>query len=527
MKQPVYLNLVLHAHLPYVRHPEYPETLAESWLFEAINECYLPLLRMLDRLARDHIDYRLTLSLSPTLLSQLDDSLLQQRFNRYIEQRIGLAEREIHRLRHLPGQQRLAFWYHNLFAANRDDYQRYQGDLVGAFAAHQQTGKLRLITTAATHGFLPLLRPETGAVANQIKIGLDSFQRRFGFASQGFWLPECGYYPDLENTLQAQGVRYFFTESHALLDAEPTPDQGIFAPLRTGNIYAFGRHPALSAAVWSAEQGYPGHPDYREYHRDIGSELTAAELQPCASADGARVNTGIKYHKVTGYEQKALYQPEKAAEQAWRDAENFVQRCRQSAAGVEVDCPALLTLPFDAELFGHWWFEGPIWLEAVLRLTSTTANELRATSSEDYLALKPAIQSGRLAASSWGEQGYNQYWLNDDTYWIYPWLRRACKDMRHLARTFTDLEPGDWRERALNQAARSLLLAQASDWPFILKAKTVPDYARQRIENHLARFNYLQESIVEHRINQEYLEALEFLDNIFPAIDFRNYALEE
>ncbi|MDT8407766.1 MAG: 1,4-alpha-glucan branching protein domain-containing protein [Methylococcales bacterium] len=526
MARPIYLNLVLHAHLPYVRHPEYADALSETWLFEAINECYLPLLRMLDRLARDQVDYRLTLSLSPTLLSQLDDPLLKQRFRDYNLRRIRLAEQEIERLRHRPKMQRLARWYSNLFVTNLDDFeQRYQTDLPGAFAAHRQTGRLVLITTAATHGFLPLLRADATAIGSQIRVGLDAFRRRFGFASKGFWLPECGYYPGLERELAAHGIGYFYTENHAILHAEPVPAAGVYAPVQVGGVQAFARHPALSAAVWCAHQGYPGHPYYREYHRDIGFELSEAVLRPCLLDGDVRVNTGIKYHRVTGHEQKALYEPERAAEQAWRHAEQFVMAAEQVATSAKGRDAVLLNVPFDAELFGHWWFEGPIWLEAVLRCCAQRYSPLQLTSAQHWLQSGRDTHCAQLAASSWGEKGYNQYWLNAETCWIYPKLRQSQQTLSQLARQFVDLDRQDWRCRALNQAARNLLLAQASDWPFMLSAKTLPDYARQRVENHLARFNYLQDSVLRHRINSDYLEALEYLDNIFPALDFRDYAV--
>ncbi|MDO9139894.1 MAG: DUF1957 domain-containing protein, partial [Methylobacter sp.] len=206
-----FLSIVLHAHLPYVRHPEHERFFEENWLFEAITECYLPLLGVLERLEHDNIDYRLTLSLSPTLIAMLHDGLLQARYLAYLQSRLELAEKEIVRTRKQPEYRKLARLYRRFFLHTLNTYQqRYRGDLLAAFKQHQATGKLELITTAATHGFLPLLNVSETAVRNQINTGVATFKAHFGVAPNGFWLPECGYYPGLENALADASIGYFF-----------------------------------------------------------------------------------------------------------------------------------------------------------------------------------------------------------------------------------------------------------------------------------------------------------------------------
>jgi 1,4-alpha-glucan branching enzyme len=523
-----FLSIVLHAHLPYVRHPEHDSFFEENWLFEAITECYLPLVGMLDRLHSDNVDYRLTLSLSPTLIAMLRDELLQTRYLKYLHSRLELAKKEIIRTRKQPDYQKLARLYRRFFLNALSIYQdHYQGDLLAAFKKHQATGKLELITTAATHGFLPLLNVSETAVRNQINTGITTFKTNLGCAPAGFWLPECGYYPGLETMLADAGIKYFFVDSHGVIDASQPPRNGVYAPLDCGNgVAAFARDPESSTQVWSAKEGYPGDFDYREYYSDIGFELDMDYIAPYILDGTTRVNTGIKYQRVTGENlPKQIYNPKRALAKAYQHALDFIDKRQQQIdrLGAVMDRPPIIVAPYDAELFGHWWFEGTYWLECVLRLASEDSNGVQLISCAEYLERQPPAQIATPAASTWGDQGYSSYWINESNDWIYPLLHKAEREMEKLARDIQGLAVTPLQRRALNQAARSILLAQASDWPFILKSGTTIDYANKRITDHLARFNYLHDSIRKNRINERYLTALEIMDNIFPDIDFRDY----
>lgn len=524
---PGYLTIVLHAHLPYVHHPEHDSFFEENWLFEAILDCYLPLIEMLDRLQHDHVRYRLTLSLSPTLITMLQDELLQQRFLRHLDRLLELSAKEIERTRELPELYPLAQGYRQRYLQALFTYKNhYQCDLLSAFEKHHRLGGLELITTSATHGFLPLLNVSQAAVEAQIRIGLETFKARFGFTPKGFWLPECGFYPGLEMHLQRAGIGYFFVDSHGLLDASEAPQQGVYAPLDCGNgLLAFARDPACSHQVWSAEQGYPGDVAYREYYRDIGFELPLDYIGPYILNGDIRINTGIKYHRVTGGADKMPYQPERALLKARQHAEDFLDKRRSQIEELSrvMDRPPMIVAPYDAELFGHWWYEGPQWLEWVLRLAAEEDSGLATMSGSDYRLLAFDVQKALPAASTWGDRGYSDYWLNDTNDWIYPLLHRAGAEMEKLVNDLQGLMVNELQQRALNQALRSLLLAQASDWPFILKSGTTADYARKRLTDHLARFNYLHDAIRKNRIDERYLTALEIMDDIFPDLDFRQY----
>ncbi len=189
-----------------------------------------------------------------------------------------------------------------------------------------------------------------------------------------------------------------------------------------------------------------------------------------------------------------------------------------------MDRPPLVVAPYDAELFGHWWFEGPLWLESLIRQLAEHPHELSLVTPSDYLSRHPTPQIATPSASSWGDRGYNEFWLNPGNAWIYPQLHRAAQRMHDAAGSLTAEPPGTLAHRTLQQAARSLLLAQASDWAFIMRAGSAVEYAHRRIRDHLSRFHYLEQSARNGQIDERQLQALEFMDNIFPEVDFRVFA---
>jgi 1,4-alpha-glucan branching enzyme len=344
----------------------------------------------------------------------------------------------------------------------------------------------------------------------------------------GFWLPECGYYPGLEQEVAAAGGRYVFLETHGVLNASVRPRFGYLAPIACENgVAAFGRDPASSRQVWSTHEGYPGDPWYRDFYRDIGFDLDFEYIQPFILDGQTRIFTGFKYHRITGAtDQKEPYLPDRARERADAHAADFLDRqieMIERAAG-SMDRPPLIVALYDAELFGHWWFEGPQWLDFLIRKLACDQSTVELITPSDYLMRHRQIQRADPSASSWGDRGYSAYWLNAGNDWIYRHLHVAGGRMEAAAKALRDVPEGSPAERSLNQAARSLLLAQSSDWAFIMKTGTAVGYADSRIRDHLARFHALLDAVERDAIDVAELCALETMDNIFPTIDFRVYA---
>ncbi len=526
MANPGYLSLVLHAHLPFVRHPEHEKFLEESWLFEAITETYLPLLQNLEGWRHDGMSPRLTLTLSPTLCAMLLDPLLQQRYEQHLNGLIELAEKEIHRTHWDRAFHELAWMYHHRFTTLRDAWHGYGRNLVTAFRKFQDLGFLEIITTAATHALLPLFIHHPPTIRAQILTARDHYRSCFGCDPRGIWLPECAYVEGVENFLQEANLRWFIMDTHGLLHAQPRPRYGVFAPVFTPNgLAAFGRDLDSSRQVWSKHEGYPGDARYRDFYRDIGFDLDFDYVKRHLPSPEHRGFTGLKYFRITGGRaEKQPYQRAAALQAAAEHAGNFLNaRVAQiEKLGHIMDRPPLVLAPYDAELFGHWWYEGPEFLDYFVRKACYDQKQFTLITPEDYLRLHPTNQIAQPAASSWGEEGFYRVWLNERNEWIYPHLRVAEERMTELARTFVD--PPPLMAQALAQAGRELLLAQSSDWPFILRTGTSPDYARRRVKDHLLRFLTIYTQLKKKRVDEKWLREVETRDNIFPQINAAYWA---
>jgi 1,4-alpha-glucan branching enzyme len=523
-----HLLLVLHAHLPYVRHPEYDRFLEERWLFEAVAETYIPLIKFFDRLRADGVPFKVTLSVSPPLANMLEDPLLRERCVRHLDLSLRLAEQECERTRHWHDVHFLAQMYRRLFEEARHTFvERCGTRLVTVFKEFAESGNLELITCAGTHGYLPLLNSEPASVRAQVFTAVREHERIFDRTPQGMWVPECAFYPGLDDLLAEAGIRYFFVDSHGIDYAEPRPLFGVSAPLHCpSGVAAFGRHPLTSKLVWSKNVGYPADYNYREYYRDIGFDLDQDYLAPFQYAAGIRSHTGIKYHRITGStSDKHLYNPDWARETAERHAHDFVRRCRDQAvrAAASMPFPCVIVSPYDAELFGHWWFEGPQWIYYVLRELGAGGDLVAGTAGE-YLASHPIQQKAMPAASSWGRNGYNEHWANPKTEWVWRPLHEAAARLRRAVEQHPAETAGTLEDRALRQAGRELMLAQASDWPFIITNGTTEEYARRRIHDHLHRCHDLLQGLEQQQVDEDRLRALETMDAIFPELDYRLFA---
>jgi len=521
-----YLSLVLHAHLPYVRHPEHAVFLEEQWFFEGMTETYIPLLTMFEGLVRDGIDWRLTMSLTPPLISMMTDGLLQDRYSRHLRSMIELADKELDRTRSNHEFRRTAEMYHSKLGHARWLFEeRWGRNLVAAFRHYQDMGKLEIITCGATHGFLPLLRVSHEAVRAQISVACELHDKYLGRRPKGIWLPECGYYPGLDDILWDHGIRFFFVDSHGLLHAESRPKYGVYAPLYCpSGVAAFGRDYESSKQVWSAKEGYPGDFSYRDFYRDIGFDLEFDYVKPYIHPDGIRIMTGFKYHSITGAtEHKKPYNPALAMEIAASHAGNFMfnrQKQSEYLNGI-IGKPPIIVAPYDAELYGHWWYEGVDWLNFLFRKIACDQDAIKLITPWEYLCWHPKNQLARPSESSWGNRGYAEVWCNGTNDWIYRHLHEAAFRMTELARTHPD--PDGNLRRALNQMARELLLAQSSDWAFIMNSGTMVEYAVKRTKEHIWRFTKLYEDIKNLRLDMNFVAELEWKDNIFPEINYRTY----
>jgi 1,4-alpha-glucan branching enzyme len=500
-----YLALVLHAHLPFVRHPEHARHLEERWLFEALVECYLPLLDAFDRLAAEGVPFALTMSVTPPLAAMLKDDLLRRRFDEHLARAQTLAEREMERVYGDAGFAPLATFYRDHFRRMREVWERHGGDVVAGLVRHWDAGHLEILTCSATHCYLPGMLPAREGIRPQLELGVRGFERLVGRTPTGAWLPECAYHPAFDEEIARAGIRFTILDTHGIMNARPRPAFGVNAPICSpSGVAFFGRDIESSRQVWSRDEGYPGDVYYRDFYRDIGFDLPEPDLLGEVAADGSRLMTGLKYFRITGKSgEKQPYQPGVAGEKAREHAANFVfnrgQQLRHLASTMVT--PPIVVAPYDAELYGHWWFEGPLFLEAVFRKLRDGADAVEAVTLRQYLDRHPICTEATPSASTWGAGGYGEVWVGEEAAWSWRHVHHATRYAKHLVDRYRRAE--GLRGQALDQMIRELLLLQSSDWPFILKMKTSTGYAEARLRSHSHRLRHLGYIIERENIDGE------------------------
>lgn len=525
-----FLSIILHAHLPFIRHPEYEDFLEEDWLFEAITETYLPVIDICESLRNDKVDFRITMTLSPPLCEMLADELLSSRYLRHLNRLIELSKKEETRI--YAGQKefyKTAVMYTNKLLRCKTLFEEHYGkNLVAAFKSFQDSGHIEIMTCTATHGYLPLIKLQ-GSIEAQIGVAVKNYTKHFNRAPKGIWLAECGYRPGIENVLEKYGIQFFLIDTHGLMFGKPSPKYGIYRPAlcRNTNVAVFARDFDSSKQVWSAKEGYPGDYSYREFYRDIGFDAEYDYIREYLHSDGIRRNIGLKYHRITGEVplcDKKPYDEEAALNTAASHAGNFLGKRIEQAKSLyqAYNTHPIIIAPYDAELFGHWWYEGPEFLNFLFRKIHFDQDVIKSVSLSDYLSTESGFQRLSPNMSSWGNNGYNEMWLNGTNDWIYRHLYEAEDKMAELANITA---PDELTRRALNQAAREFLLAQSSDWPFIMSAGTDVPYAEKRFKCHIVNFTFLYDQIKANAVSGKMVTDLEGQNNIFPEMDYRVFRI--
>ena len=506
-----------------VNHGRWPH--GSDWLCEAAFECYLPLLETAHRLVADGISPKWTINLSPVLTEQLASPEFQKELSFYHDnaRRACTESREYFTREGQKEIVRLTHFWEEFFERMWEMHRRIGGDIPGTFADLQRAGHVEIITCAATHGYLPLLARDE-SIHLQLRTAVETHRRHFGRAPRGIWLPECAYRPryewtpptgrdsgrdrrvrpGLEEMLAVHGLEYFVADSHLVAAGAPiflyrdyiplkkgrvdpvvampsTEARSPYAPYRvasrggTGQAVAFFRDPRTTLQVWSRAHGYPGDYAYLEFHKK-------------------HFPGGLRFWRITDnvgdLGTKAVYDPDVAFQKARRQASHFVELVQDTLARASGDGPGLVCSPYDSELFGHWWFEGPLWLEHVAR-EMTRAGVPRMTLGE-ALQIVPPRATLALPEGSWGEGGDHRVWLNPDTEWTWDRVYSAEAEwVGHLTRLAGKDTPE--LRRVLAQATRELMLLQSSDWQFLITTGTASDYAERRIAEHYAEFKRLCE----------------------------------
>lgn len=524
-----FFSLILHAHLPFVRYPEHPDLREEDDLYQAITEAYIPLTNVISNLHESGAAPRIALSVSPSLCETLANPLRQSGYTKYLENLLSFTEQEIRRTEsEAPEFVSAARMYHEkLNAAWRLWNDTFKHNILRALSELQAAGALEIITSSATHAVLPLVSTVEARRA-QVEIAVANHRKHFNQAPRGIWLPGCAYEPGVETLLADAGIEYFVSDAHAILYGDPRPRYGIYAPVRCPNgVAVFARDPQSSQMVGSSVIGYPGDTTYREFRPDPNPEAPSEYLRTHLQADGERRSLGLKYHRITRRDvplaDKKPYDPEAAGQQAAVHAARFVSERIQQVARLRDSLDGrtpLIVSPHKAELFGHWWFEGVQFLDSMFRELRKRRQEIVAITPGDYLRSDASIQTQQPSSSSLSAEGYFKVWLNEDNAWMRPHQQAAEIRMVRLANNYHE-PPNEWARRALNQAARELLLAQSSDWAFQIYQGTVPEYATRRFHSHIRRFHWLADAVEHPVIDEDHITEIEQHDPLFAELDYK------
>jgi 1,4-alpha-glucan branching enzyme len=527
-KRPV-ISVVLNLHVPFICRSGASWSPEERLFFAALSETYLPLLEALDRLDADHIPFRLALSLSPSLCHLLSDESLLQRYVEFTDRQIEFGLREIERTARDPQVQKLSRFFYDKVVDRRILFtERYEGNILKIFDLYQKKGKVELLTTAATYAFLPFYTACAGAVQAQLEVASSSHRRFFSINPQGFWLPELGWNEELDEQLRAYGFSYTILDTHGFLLGTPPPARGSFFPVKTpSGVLLLSRDYYAARELAEPGTGFSCDPWYQDRREDVGYELPPEAVKPFLGPGGVRTRTGFTYRRqgepqAPGAAPKPLYEPEQAALRAREHARLFLENriSRFNLAKEYMDETAVSLCACDADTFGRGWYEGSLFIEALFR-EGVKNGEIQFMNPVEYLYKQPPHTYATMVPefSSWGGNGYAETWLDAANDWIYRHIIRSLERMMELAERFAD-DTG-LKERALNQAAREILLAQASDWAKTLSKGESPEYARSQIEGALRNFTTIYEALGSNYISTEWLTNLERQHNIFPHINYR------
>lgn len=551
------LCIVLHGHLPYVlHHGSYPH--GEAWLYEAAAETYLPLLDMIGACALNKARPAITMGLTPVLLEQLTHDRFKTGFVAYLNERM---ERAAHDRREFEASNQLHFAYlaqqwEHWYGAKLEQFNKIKRDIAGEFASRFREGHIQILTSNATHAYMPLLLNDQMITA-QMAAGTTTSKRHLGIAPRGMWLPECAYRPTWEHWMPSvlydnpryrpgleyfiadAGVTHFFVDTHLISDGQPMGivEKGHFKPVNETQlhwdqkrgwrsvlepigvvskpepprVFAFARHPRVSEQVWSGSIGYPGAGEYLEFHRKYGER-------------------GLRYHKVTNNKtalsEKHPYYPDDVKGKVYEHAIHFCNVIKETLRGYRdhTGRQGVVVAPFDAELFGHWWFEGPTFLRDVV-LTLANDPQVKLLTAEEALYNVSPDKVMRMPEGSWGEKGNHSVWINDHTKWMWEIEYRAEGKMLKY------LHELPWKNNPqvkdlMTRGARELLLLQASDWPFVVHSQGAVDYGIMRFSGHATRFERMTDIAFDvakgspiNPLQQIQIDEMDSHDNIFPNID--------
>ena len=441
------INLVLHAHIPYVL-----ETEVEYWLHEVVLHSYLPFLKMLE----SHKDNNICISvnLSPILLVQLSSKYFKDKFLKYLDMRKKILstnlnddDKNLILKKDLQKVLELEIFYKN-----------WDSDIIKIFQHYSKTGVLNILTSAITHAFLPSLVSFPHVLDLQIKLG-KQISELFFTDIKGFWSPECAVFPELSQHLSQYGLKYVF--------ADPTASS-THSDFSHHDVNYICRDYLCTAKIWDAFIGYPGNVVYREFHKDLKDENR--EIQIILGENRIPLS-GVSIYAITDKRTlvKSLYEHDKVKAQLQLDAKDFIKTLNETHKTKDS-----VSIFFDMELFGHWWKEGVDFLDTLIEQLQDTNIQI----TDDFLDIPLPEQEPLI--STWGTNYNAESWINPKTTKVWSKLIPSLYELEMLLKHDQEIS---------KDKIYYTLLAQASDWTFLITKDTFKEYSERLIIESLKNSN--------------------------------------
>lgn len=523
------ISIILKTEQDFVRHSasDYKENapLLNS-LFDSISEIYIPLLNLFEKMCAEAIPAKLGLVLPPILCELLDDIQIRKLYVEWLDKKIALGKNELERC---SSNELLCARINAVIAANqavkKDFCEKYNKNLVRAFADYHKKGVVELIATTATDIFMPHYADLKEALTAQIECGLHSYRCSFGEFPDGFWLPELGYFPGVEKYIRSYGFTYTILDARSFLLAQNAPSKGIFYPARTENsLIAFANDPYLDDELYS-ENGYVNSDCYRNENRDIGFELSAAELAPFFEEGTVRYASGYKYWcRKSGSDDSCIYNPAAAFEKSAADASDFLKKRSElldKAAALMPDNDFVsLVCTVNLTKLSSCWNECILWLENILRKAPEFSLDVVPCNS--MLSGQFSLERFKPYYSSAAGEGYGENLLSSKNCWMMRYVRKATERMLDLADRF----PTDTglKTRLLDIGTKELMIAQSSVLAKMIDADIFPEYCEKRFKNSIIDFTKVFDSLGSNTVSTEWLTNLEEKDNFFHWMNYRVYS---
>lgn len=447
-------NLVLHAHIPFVKNSE-----AEFWIYEAALNSYLPFLSMLQKITQETKNFTITLNVSPILLLQLDGLEFHEKFQQYVSTRYEILALDLQD----PKKNKMLSQKKDELDHLMSIYYQFK-TIPEGFKIFKNMGVLNILTSAFTHPLLPMMKETPELLNLQISFGKMISEYYFGEV-KGFWSPECGTFKDLPKILNSHKLDYFFADPMSV----KYNNVNIYQPFESNNVRYFVRDLESTNIIWDSNYGFPSHSDYQDFHYDISNE---------SSTIGDILK---KYHYLTGgfsirsvtdinTNDKQLYEYDEAIKQVKKDALFYIDFLSYKFNQMDDKQKShTLTVCFDMELFGHWWKEGIEFLYWFIKnsIDKNAFNIAIDLEEESCIEILPQM-------SSWGKNSNFESWINNQTQDIWHKLiNKNFKAEQHL-------------ESLSLHNMLALLVSQSSDWTFLISYNSFTEMSKKMVVDDIS-----------------------------------------